>query len=315
MKLNWIAVALVAAVCCSICLAQPKPDKPLDPKTLEKVAAALGDKPVAPPAQPRKIIIFTMTKGFRHSSIPLAAKTMEMMGEKTGAWKTVITDKVEDFAADNLAKFDAVVIDQCTGDLFKDLPKDKQDEMKKGLVEFVKGGKGIVGIHAATDCFYNWAEYGEMMGGYFQGHPFGHISVKVEDPAHPLNAMFEGKSFEIKDEIYTFKKPYSRDSLRILLSMDWAGSGYHESTANRPDKDFALVWIREFGKGRVFYTAFGHQDHIFWHPEIMKQLLAGTQYAIGDLKADATPSAKADVKVVPGPQLPPKAPPKPKVKK
>ncbi|HOD79884.1 MAG: Trehalose utilization [Planctomycetes bacterium ADurb.Bin126] len=312
MKLNWIAVALVAAVSCSICLAQPKPDKPIDPKTLEKVAAALPDKPVAQVAQPRKIIIFTMTKGFRHSSIPLAAKTMEMMGEKTGAWKAVATDKVEDFAADNLAKYDAVVIDQCTGDLFKGLPQDKQDELKKSLLDFVKGGKGIVGIHAATDCLYNWAEYGEMMGGYFQGHPFGHISVKIEDPAHPLNAMFEGKSFEIKDEIYTFKKPYSRDNLRILLSMDWDKSGY--AKGNRDDNDYALAWIREFGKGRVFYTAFGHQDHIYWHPEIMKQLLAGTQYALGDLKADATPSSKAEVKVVPGPQLPAKPAPKPRNK-
>ena len=279
-------------------------------KEIDQIKAAAPAKARVQPAKPRKVLVFNLCKGFKHSAVPYGARALEIMGAKTGAFEVVCSEDIGMFAADKLAAFDAVVMNNTTGELFAGDPR--EDQLKKSLMDFVRGGKGVMGIHAATDCFYKWPEYGQMMGGYFQGHPFGHISVKIEDPAHPLNAMFEGKSFEIKDEIYTFKKPYSRDSLRILLSMDWDKSGY--AKGNRDDNDYALAWIREFGKGRVFYTAFGHQDHIYWHPEIMKQLLAGTQYALGDLKADATPSSKAEVKVVPGPQLPAKPAPKPRNK-
>lgn len=121
--------------------------------------------------------------------------------------------------------------------------------------------------------------------------------------------MFAGKGFEISDEIYTFRKPYSRDNLRILMSIDWDNAGITKGM-NREDNDYALSWIREYGQGRVFYCGFGHDDQIWWNPQILAHYLAGAQYALGDLKADATPSNKITPAIEPahGPKLTPPAP-------
>ncbi len=285
---------------------KPKGDKPLSEDVLKKVEAALPDKPIAPPAKARKIIIFTMTKGFRHGSIPLAAKTLELMGEKTGAWQTTVTDDVNMFAADKLAPFDAVVSDQCTGNLTDD------ENLRKGLIDYVKAGHGLVGIHAATDVGgWKFPDFFEAMGGVFAGHPFRKISVKLDDPANPLNAMFDGKGFEISDEIYTFKDPYSREKLHILMSIDWENAGL--KGGNRADNDYALSWTRRYGEGRVFFCAFGHDDAIWFNPAILKHYLAGIQYALGDLKADDTPTAK--LSPAPQPARGPTLAPQPEKKK
>ena len=253
-----------------------------------KVAAAMPDKAPAQPKKARKLLVYCHCKGFVHDSIGLGAKTFELMGQKTGAFETVITDDPEAFTPENLQKFDAVMMNNTTGD---NLPKPEQ---KKALADFVKGGKGICGVHSATDAFGNWHEYGDMMGGYFAGHPFSQITVKIDDPASPVNAAFEGKGFEITDEIYTFKAPYSREKLHLLLSIDYENSPkVRAAKGNRADNDYALSWLNKYGEGRVFYCAFGHQHQIFWNPTILKHYLAGIQYAMGDLPADASPSVKA----------------------
>ena len=262
---------------------------------LEKVKAALPDKAYAKPLKPRTLLVFTLTKGFRHSSVEIAAEALTLMGEKTGAWKTVVSDDVEMFAPDKLKAFDAVCFNNCTGTLFNDADK------KAALLAFVAGGKGIIGVHAATDCFYDWKEFGEMMGGYFDGHPYRDISVKLDDPKSPLTAMFEGKGFKISDEIYTFKEPYSREALHLLLSIDAPYTKLGEK--KRDDEDYAVSWIRETGKGRTFYCSLGHEHYIFWDPVLLKHYLAGVQYALGDLKANATPSAKLKIEPARGPNL------------
>ena len=262
---------------------------------LEKVKAALPDKAYAKPKKARKLLVFTLTKGFRHSSIEIGAEALKLMGEKTGAWETTITDDVEIFTADKLKAFDAVCINNCTGTLFK------EEDKKAALLDFVRGGKGIIGIHAATDCFYDWKEYGEMMGGYFDGHPFRDISVKLDDPKNPINQMFEGEGFKISDEIYTFKEPYSREALHLLLSIDAPHTKLGEK--KREDEDYAVSWIRQNEKGRTFYCSLGHEHYIFWNPTILKHYLAGVQYALGDIAADATPSAKLKIEPARGPNL------------
>ena len=265
---------------------------------IQKMQAAAPETAPVTPQKARKLLVFTLTKGFRHSSIPLAAEALKFMGQNTKAFETVITEDPAWLNAEKLKDFDAVCFGQCTGDPFTD------QETKTALLDFVKSGKGFIAIHAATDCFYSWKEYGEMLGGYFNGHPFGHISVKLNDPKHPLNAVFGGKGFEISDEIYTFKKPYTRDALRILLSVDWDNSNNLKG-GNRPDNDYALSWIRDYGQGRVFYCAFGHQEPIYWNKAVLAHYLAGVQYALGDLKADATPTTKLNPapEAVPGPNL------------
>jgi hypothetical protein len=265
---------------------------------VDRMMAAAPLKPIVAPKKARKLLIFTLAKGFKHSTIPLAAESIKHLGEKTKAWTSVISEDPQVFKPQSLAAFDAVCFDQCTGDPFT------EKDLQASLIEFVKSGRGFIGIHAATDCFYGWKEYGEMIGGYFDGHPFSRISVKLDDPRSPINLPFEGKGFEITDEIYTFRDPYSRDKLRILLSLDWEGSKT-PGGGKRQDNDYALSWIRDFGKGRVFYCAFGHQEPVWWNPKILTHVLAGTQYAFGDLKADATPSTamKGKLVPVPGPKL------------
>ena len=243
------------------------------------------------------MLVFTLATGFVHGSIPVGAKCFELMGKKTGAFETVASSDKEMFTADKLKEFDAVIMESTTGSLFGmkgGEPADQKahnDELRKNLLDFVSGGKGIVGIHAASDCSYDWKEYGELIGGYFNGHPWGHIVMKIDDPKSPITACFDGKEFTIDDEIYTFKDPYSHDNLHILTSIDLEASKI-TGGENRKDHDYAVSWIHESGKGRVFYCSLGHRDETYWNPTILKEYLAGIQYALGDLKADATPSSK-----------------------
>ncbi len=262
---------------------------------VRKVEAAMPTKAPAQPKKARKLLVYSLAKGFVHDAIPLGGKTFALMGRKTGAFEATETADPAVFTPAKLAEFDAVMMNNTTGDC---LPTRQQQQ---ALVDFVKGGKGVAGIHSATDALYGCSQYGEMMGGYFNGHPFGPITVKLDDPSSPINAVFGGKGFDIVDEIYTFRAPYSREKLHVLLSIDLAKSksvqGVLEKSPekhwqNRPDDDFALSWIHQYGQGRVFYCAFGHWHQSYWNPAVLQHWLAGLQYALGDLDADATPSAK-----------------------
>lgn len=271
---------------------KPKPQRP-NADDLKKIEAALPDKAPATPKKARKILIYTKCNGFPHSSVPVGAKTFELMGKKAGAWDSVTTDDPSWFAADKLAQFDAVVLMNTTGELLAEKGQNPDTPAVKALrdsfMNFVKSGKGVVGIHAATDCSYKWKEFGDMMGGYFAGHPFGKITLFLDDAQNPVNAAFEGKPFEIADEIYTFREPYSRDRLHLLASADVVASKW-EAGFNRKDNDYAVSWLNRHGEGRVFYCSLGHREEVYWNPVVLKHYLAGTQYALGDLEADAKPS-------------------------
>ncbi len=259
------------------------------PEQIDNVKKALPAKPTVEPAKPRTLLIFTLCKGFVHSSIPLGAETFRLMGEKTGAYTATVSDDVSMFAPDKLNDFDAVCMMNTTGELFED------PALKQSLLDFVKGGKGIIGIHAATDCSYQWPEYGEMMGGYFDGHPWGAgdtVTLKIDDPLNPVCAAFHGHGLSIQDEIYQFKDPYSRDALRVLVSIDTDKTDMNKNGIKRTDADFAVSWIHKYGEGRVFYCSLGHNDAVFWNPVVLQHYLDGIQFALGDLQADATPSAQ-----------------------
>jgi len=271
-------------------------EKPSIPaERIQKIEAALPDKAPAKPAQARKILIFTLAKGYVHSSIPTGAKALEMMGAKTGAYETVISRDLAVFEPDSLKQFDAIVMVSTTGDLFSagaKVPLEQQaknERLRLSLLEFVSSGKGIVGIHAAADSSYQWPEYGKLIGGYFNGHPWGKITMKLDDSKHPVNACFKGMEFTIEDEIYTFKEPYSREKLHILTSIDIEKSGIKKGF-NRKDNDYAVSWVQNFGKGRVFYCSLGHREETYWNPTILQHYLAGIQFVLGDLQADASPS-------------------------
>jgi type 1 glutamine amidotransferase len=264
-----------------------KPDlEPVPDAELEKIESALPESATAKPRQPHRILVFYRCEGFVHSSINRGNATLELMGQKTGAFETVVSKDMTVFNSSALDEFDAVVFNNTTRLKFED-PKSR-----KALMDFVRGGKAVVGIHAATDNFYDWPEAAAMMGGLFDGHPWGAggtWAVQIEGPEHPLNQAFAGKGFWIQDEIYKLKAPYSRENLRILLGLDMTKK---ENKPGRADGDNAVAWIRDFGDGRVFYSSLGHRHEIFWTPSVLQHYLDGLQFALFDLNADATPSAR-----------------------
>ena len=256
-----------------------------------KVTAALPAKAPAKPAKARKLLVFNLCQGFTHSSIPLAAKAIELMGEKTGAYSTVISSDMAMFDADKLKQFDAVLFNSTTR-----LQFDKP-EHRKALMDFVKSGKGVAGIHGATDNFYSFPEAAAMMGGLFAGHPWnsdGTWAVKLDEPDHVLNKSFGGKGFKIKDEIYQLKGTvYSRDKLRVIMSLDMTDENTVSRGNKDPKRDVAISWVHKVGQGRVFYCSLGHNHHVFWNSDVLAHYLAGIQYAMGDLKVDDAVKAAA----------------------
>jgi type 1 glutamine amidotransferase/HEAT repeat protein len=283
---SWLrSVALVGVVLAL--LASPPVRAEVDQATRERIAAALPDAPPATPAEPRRVLIFTLCKGYPHGCIPVATEALRMLGSATNAYEADVSDDPQVFDARSLQRYDAVIFNNTTGELFEDAA------LRDSLMAYIRGGGGIVGIHAATDCFYEWPEFGAMMGGYFDGHPWHElVGIKIDDPFSPINAVFEGRSFEITDEIYQFREPYSREHLRVLLSLDTTRTNMQKNGIKRSDGDFAVSWIRGYGEGRVFYCSLGHRNEIFWNPVVLQHYLAGIQYAIGDLAADDTPSAE-----------------------
>jgi len=293
------------------------PDKTQIQKAqLEDYVAMLDGIPLTAPAKPkaaRRVLVYCHAAGFVHSSIPLAAETVKAMGEKTGAYTATITYDPADITAENLAKYDALFLDSTTLN-FLDDPKDEAvtTARKKALLDFVRGGKGLVGLHAAGDSYHTspkrgsneaivgtWQEFDTMIGGYFKFHWLYPqvVTVKIDDPKSPLTAMFKGP-FQVHDEIYTFvQDSFSRKNVHVLTSVDYskmtdADKAKESPATKRTDGDYALSWIRHEGKGRVFYEALGHSEHIYAMTPIMTQLLAGIQYALGDLPADDKPSVK-----------------------
>ena len=163
-------------------------------------------------------------------------------------------------------------------------------KLHDNFMSWIKDGGAVFGIHAATDCSSGGNEYNEMIGGRFSGHPWTAettVTVRNDDPTNPINAAFDGKGFKITEEIYRFNKGfYSRGKQRVLLSLDPADPVTKKG--GRPDKDYAISWVKTWGKGRVFYCSLGHRNEIFWNPVVLKHYLAGIQWALGDLKGVET---------------------------
>ncbi|AQT69278.1 Cytochrome c551/c552 [Anaerohalosphaera lusitana] len=257
---------------------------------IEKMREAMPDEPVVKAKEGRKLLVFTKCKGYVHGSIPYATKSLELMAEKTGAFSIVVSNDMKVFRPETLEQFDAVCFNNTTKLTF-----DEEPGLKKSLMNFVKSGKGVVGIHAATDNFYEWDEAARMMGGVFDGHPWtagGTWAFEVEDTGSPLTAAFENVKFKDKDEIYRTKQMGLRENCRVLVRLDLTDNVTGSAGGIRPsDVDIPVSWIRSYGDGRVYYCGFGHNAHIYWNAEIMEHLLAGVQFAMGDLEADTTPVA------------------------
>jgi type 1 glutamine amidotransferase len=291
---------------------------------------ALPDTAPATPKQPRRVLVLARAAGFVHSSIPLAARTIEALGQKTGAWTTVITYDAADINAENLKHYDGIFLASTTGE-FLDDPADRAatTARRQALLDFVRSGKGLAGIHAATDSYHGaeapasgagggvvdggkplWPDFNRLIGGYFKFHWIypTQIAVKIDDPDNPINAPFTSlhqasgvrlpRNFSIVDEVYTFNQDsWSRANAHVLTSIDYAKMPAEvkaqEPPGRRTDGDYALSYIRREGKGRVFVEVLGHDESIYKIPSMLAHILAGMQYALGDLQADDAPSVAA----------------------
>jgi hypothetical protein len=187
---------------------------------------------------------------------------------------------------------------------------DKLDANKAGKVsqaEFAQGyfslmptpaGRGGPPAPQANEPL--WPEFNKMIGGYFKFHWVYPqlITVKIDDPKSPLTAMFHGQEYQIHDETYTFAQDsFSRHNVHVLTSIDYSKMSDEDkakepAATRRTDGDYALSYIRREGKGRVFYEAHGHSEAVYAMGPFLEHMLAGIQYALGDLKADDSPSLK-----------------------
>jgi type 1 glutamine amidotransferase len=240
----------------------------------------------------KKLLAIGEEKGYRHESVSHALATIERLGRQTGLWDTFIrtdtealTKKKLEYNAKNLNDFDAVVF-YTGGNLEMD------DRQKADFLSFVRDdGKGFVGIHSATITFTNWPEYGEMIGGYFDEHPWGTFAapILVEDPSFPGMQPFP-PAFVLRDEIYQIRN-YSRDKVRVLMRLDPDKLDLHNKRVHRTDKDFAVTWAKSYGKGRVYYSTLGHPEATWDRPDVQAMFTEAIKWALGLTAADATPQS------------------------
>lgn len=298
----WPALALLGAVL-PVLAQSPRPMPALSEDNVAHLRQSLPAQATAKPAAPRRVLIYNFTRGTYHDeAIVWATRAFELMGEKTGAFTTTAGYDASIFTPEKLREFDAVVMNNTMLNVFG--PPEVEETRMRALVDFVKGGKGIVGIHAAnvwekdatnaTD-----AEFRQLLGGRFRNHPweFEPAGLRIEDPAHPLNAAWGGKTalpLPWREELYQFDATFSRERVRVLSSLDLTAT---TDKGQRPDKDYPFAWIQSVGKGRSFYTAFGHNKNAFRDPAFLRLLQDGVQFALGDLPADTTPvpQPKADL--------------------
>lgn len=369
-------------------LISPPQNRTPKPEDLQKVMAALPDAAPAKPKKPRKVLVLNKCAGFVHSCIPLAAKTIEELGAKTKAWTATVSYDAAVITAGNLKQYDLVFLNNTTGPFLDDPDPNVTAARKQALLEFVRSGKGLAGIHAASDSYHvstegpafggmlssgvlstadknqdklldareleglagmwfdkvdtagvgtvrlqdfkaafprilfsmraprsggpagpqagrpgtdpqtgTWPDFNKMIGGFFKYHWLDpqHIVYKIDDPASPVNAALRG-GFELGDETYTFgMRTWSRENLHVLTSIDYTKMSEADKLKEdypRADHDYGLSWLRREGKGRVFYTAHGHSERVYANKRLLEHVLAGMQYALGDLKANDAPNRK-----------------------
>jgi len=254
---------------------------------LRRIQKAAPAEAPAKPREPRKLLVYSRATHYRHGSIPWGAQAIRILGEKTGAFAAVLCDDPAMFDRDKLLQFDAVLFNNnCQNGITASV-------RRENLLAFVRSGRGLIGIHSASHT-PDWPEFVDMLGGFSVNHPWNagsKVVVKIEEPDHPVAKPFASRSFIITDEIFQFRE-YSRQKLRVLASLDTERTDTTKPGIFRTDGDFGLSWVRSYGKGRVFYCEFGHQRDVYWNPTVLRHYLAGIQFALGDLEADTTPSAK-----------------------
>jgi type 1 glutamine amidotransferase len=278
-------------------------------------APAAGDR--EKPKKNKRLLLVTHSGGFVHPSVVVAEKVLREIGPKNGFEVTCyrftadpkanngkLLEKYSDkfrkatgegvtaehsgrVNKDTLKNFDIVLF--FTTGRKEDIPPLTDQEIKD-LIHWVENGGAFAGTHCATDTLYG-TPYGKLVGAFFAGHPWTQkIRLRCEDPKHPAAQGLKDGS-EIDDEMYQFADaPYGRDRLHIIFTID--NSSIDVAKGRRSDKDYAVSWCQQIGKGRSFYTSLGHRKRVWKDARYQKHLLGGLKWALGLAKGDATPSAK-----------------------
>ncbi len=266
----------------------------LSPDEDNAIAAAVPRAPRAVPRRPRRLLIFDLNVGYPgHRSIAHANRAFELMGRTTGAYQTELSRDPTVFAPEYLKHFDGVLLNNTVGNLFED------PNLRASLLNFVLRGGGLMGLHGTSVAFTrwpgaheDWPEFGRMLGARGAAHRAADERgmVRVDDPTHPLNAVWPAKSFEFRTEYFRFRDPYSRRRVRVLLTLQPEDPNLQDGTT-RSDHDYAVAWVRHYGRGRVFYSSVGHNPEIFWDPTWLQFYLGAVQFILGDFDVPTTPSA------------------------
>jgi type 1 glutamine amidotransferase len=238
----------------------------------------------------KRVLFIGQSKGYQHDTISTAMATIYDLGRGSGQWDTffrtdctAVTKKSLKWGAKNLNDFDAVIF-------FTDGDLDMDASQKADLLSFVRAdGKGFIGIHSAAITFPSWPEYREMLGGYYDGHPWGVFDAPmvVEDAKFPGLDHLPGE-FVLRDEIYQVKD-FSRANVRVLLRLDAGKTDLAVKGVRRRDRDFAVAWARDYGAGRVLYNGLGHTSAVWERPEYRKMWRGMVQWALGISPGNAAP--------------------------
>ena len=263
-KTTRIAFLVLTVALCNLCLAQSS----------------------AGPAK-KHLLVIGEEKGYRHEAVSHAMATIERLGTECGLWETtlrtdteVLTKKKLEYNAKNLNDFDAVLF-YTGGDLEMD------GQQKADFISFIRDdGKGFIGVHSAAITFVDWPEYGDMIGGYYDEHPWLTFDapIIVEDPSFPGMQQWP-RSFVLRDEIYQMRN-YSRSKVRVLMRLDVSKLDMKNKNVHRTDGDFAVTWAKMYGKGRVYYTTLGHVEQNWDKPEFQQMITEAITWAMGLENAD-----------------------------
>lgn len=219
--------------------------------------------------QKKKILVFAKTAGFRHASIPKGKEALLLMGKQNN-FAVDTTEDAAVFTSKNLQQYDAVVFLSTTGDVLN-------NEQQAAFENYIRSGKGFVGIHAATDTEYEWPWYGKLVGAYFANHPKQQNAKLQLTTEQHISTKHLPKTWERFDEWYNFKN--RNNDVKVLLTIDESSYQGGKEGSYHP-----MAWYHAYDGGRAFYTALGHTDESYKEEAFLKHVLGGIHYAMGSKK-------------------------------
>ena len=230
---------------------------------------------------PSRLLVVTHSAGYEHEvvrrpprgELSLVERTITELGQRSGRFEVTRVATRDELAGLTPAAIEAhqAVLFFTTGEL------PMTPAVREAIFRRVREGAGFIGVHSATDTWYTVPEYHELVGGTFDGHPWhGPVALVVEDRTHPATQGL-GEAVKISDEIYQFRD-WSRGHVHVLLRLD--PRSVDVARGKRADHDYALAWTRRHGRGRVFYTALGHEPAVWSDERFRAHLLGAIEWAM-----------------------------------